>query len=81
MLCTALQDLGYSNFNCDITPGNPKNVHEVRPADLKIVAALGDSLSVGSEAVIETQNFGSRFAQNSLDAILAEVSISTGSNV
>lgn len=46
-----LQDLGAPNYTCDpslMAPSKtiPTNVHAVRPADIKLVMALGDSLTV-----------------------------------
>ncbi|KAK5852759.1 hypothetical protein PBY51_006602 [Eleginops maclovinus] len=42
-----------SNFSCvDLVPSDsvPTSVHKLRPADIKVVAALGDSLTAGSGA-------------------------------
>ncbi|KAL3052292.1 hypothetical protein OYC64_004942 [Pagothenia borchgrevinki] len=42
-----------SNFSCvDLAPSDsvPTSVHKLRPADIKVVAALGDSLTAGSGA-------------------------------
>ncbi|KAE9552900.1 hypothetical protein FO519_003885 [Halicephalobus sp. NKZ332] len=50
----ALKDLGYPNYDCPglMTPSGsiPTSVHSVRPADIKIVAALGDSLTAANGA-------------------------------
>ncbi|XP_055362617.1 phospholipase B1, membrane-associated [Betta splendens] len=42
-----------SDFSCvDLTPSDtvPTSVHKLRPADIKVVAALGDSLTAGTGA-------------------------------
>ena len=46
-----LQDLGAPDYTCDaslMAPSKvkPTNVHSVRPADINLVMALGDSLTV-----------------------------------
>lgn len=50
----ALKDLGDPNYNCPGLMGPsatvPTSVHSVRPADIKIVAALGDSLTAANGA-------------------------------
>jgi len=50
----ALKDLGVQNYDCPGLMGpsqtEPSSVHSVRPADIKIVAALGDSLTAGNGA-------------------------------
>jgi len=41
-------------FNCTIygpSPQNPTSVHQLRPADIKVVAALGDSITAGFGAL------------------------------
>jgi len=49
-----LRDLGYPNYDCPglMTPSQtvPTNVNSVRPADINIVAALGDSLTAANGA-------------------------------
>ncbi|VDM85429.1 unnamed protein product [Strongylus vulgaris] len=52
-----LDDLGAPNYQCDATlmkPSKkiPTNVNSVRPADIKVVMALGDSLTVCSNPAI-----------------------------
>uniref|UniRef100_A0AC34Q984 Lipase_GDSL domain-containing protein n=1 Tax=Panagrolaimus sp. JU765 TaxID=591449 RepID=A0AC34Q984_9BILA len=50
----SLADLGAPTFNCPNLMGpsstNPTNVHSIRPGDIKIVAALGDSLTAANGA-------------------------------
>ena len=50
----ALKDLGDPNYNCPGLMGPsatvPTSVHSMRPADIKIIAALGDSLTAGNGA-------------------------------
>jgi lysophospholipase L1-like esterase len=50
----ALPDLGVTNYNCPGLMGPsaaiPTSAHSVRPADIKIVAALGDSLTAANGA-------------------------------
>ncbi|TMS36592.1 hypothetical protein L596_003723 [Steinernema carpocapsae] len=53
-----LMDLGYKNFSCDpsvTAPSKsvPTNVNSVRPADIKLVMSLGDSLTAGNGAGAE----------------------------
>lgn len=48
----ALQDLGDPGYTCDaslMAPSKvkPTNVNSLRPADINVVMALGDSLTVG----------------------------------
>jgi len=49
-----LRDLGYPNYNCPGLMGKsktvPANVNSVRPADINVVAALGDSLTAANGA-------------------------------
>jgi phospholipase B1 len=51
--CLALKDMGAPNFSCsDMSPSAtvPTSVHALKPADIKIVAALGDSLTAANGA-------------------------------
>jgi phospholipase B1 len=51
--CLALKDMGAPNYKCpDMSPSSqiPTSVHAVKPADIKIVAALGDSLTAANGA-------------------------------
>ncbi|CAJ0609708.1 unnamed protein product [Cylicocyclus nassatus] len=53
-----LDDLGAPNYHCDATlmkPSKkiPTNVNSVRPADIKVVMALGDSLTAANGAGAE----------------------------
>uniref|UniRef100_A0A914VYS3 Phospholipase B1, membrane-associated n=1 Tax=Plectus sambesii TaxID=2011161 RepID=A0A914VYS3_9BILA len=55
-----LKDLGYQNYNCPGLMGPsatvPTTAHSVRPADIKVVGALGDSLTAGNGADATTLN-------------------------
>uniref|UniRef100_A0A914YY47 Uncharacterized protein n=1 Tax=Panagrolaimus superbus TaxID=310955 RepID=A0A914YY47_9BILA len=50
----SLKDLGAPTFNCPglMAPSAtvPSSVHALRPADIKVVAALGDSLTAANGA-------------------------------
>ncbi|KAK0397005.1 hypothetical protein QR680_001938 [Steinernema hermaphroditum] len=53
-----LVDMGYENYTCDkvlMAPSLsiPTNVNSVRPADIKLVMSLGDSLTAGNGAGAE----------------------------
>ena len=55
--CLALKDLGAPGFSCpDMTPSAavPTSVHALKPSDIKIVAALGDSLTAANGAGTDT---------------------------
>uniref|UniRef100_A0A914EG49 Lipase_GDSL domain-containing protein n=1 Tax=Acrobeloides nanus TaxID=290746 RepID=A0A914EG49_9BILA len=50
-----LPDLGYPGYNCSpnvMAPSKnmPTNVHSIRPADIKLIMALGDSLTAANGA-------------------------------
>merc|ERR1712198_757429 len=47
----ALQSTGFE-FNCpaSVSPEVPTSVHELRPGDIKIISAVGDSLSTAYAA-------------------------------
>ncbi|KAK6765520.1 hypothetical protein RB195_025434 [Necator americanus] len=54
----ALADLGVPNYKCDDTLMKaskkiPRNVNSVRPADIKLVMAMGDSLTAANGAGAE----------------------------
>lgn len=52
-----LPDLGVTNYNCPGLMGasrsKPTNAHSVRPADINVVAALGDSLTAANGAAAQ----------------------------
>ncbi|ETN71380.1 GDSL-like protein [Necator americanus] len=57
-LSLALADLGVPNYKCDDTLMKaskkiPRNVNSVRPADIKLVMAMGDSLTAANGAGAE----------------------------
>uniref|UniRef100_A0A914XG90 Triacylglycerol lipase n=1 Tax=Plectus sambesii TaxID=2011161 RepID=A0A914XG90_9BILA len=61
-----LKDLGYPNYNCPglMSPSTtvPNNAHSVRPADIKVIGALGDSLTAGNgAAATNLQGMGSEY--------------------
>uniref|UniRef100_A0A914W3D0 Triacylglycerol lipase n=1 Tax=Plectus sambesii TaxID=2011161 RepID=A0A914W3D0_9BILA len=49
-----LKDLGFQNYNCPGLMGPsttvPTTAHSVRPADIKVIGALGDSLTAANGA-------------------------------
>ena len=54
-------DLRVISFPCDVralspSPSNPTSVHKLRPTDIKVVGAIGDSLTAanGAKAVLLT---------------------------
>lgn len=52
VLITGLKDLGAPNWSCDSSvmaksKKVPTSAHSVRFADIKVIGALGDSLTVG----------------------------------
>lgn len=57
-----LPDFGIPGYSCDANVMKkskkvPTNVNSVRPADIKLIMALGDSLTVGGLFSSQVKNF------------------------
>ncbi|KAK6044748.1 hypothetical protein COOONC_17747 [Cooperia oncophora] len=57
-----LPDIGVANYSCSPalmrkSRDVPTNVNSVRPADIKVVMALGDSLTVSSQIQVNRSNY------------------------
>ncbi|KAF8361312.1 hypothetical protein PRIPAC_88235 [Pristionchus pacificus] len=63
---------GDADFRCapmEPSPGGPKDVHHLRPSDIRVVAAIGDSLTAGREALTNaTIDFGTEYRGIAFDA-------------
>ncbi|GMS82223.1 hypothetical protein PENTCL1PPCAC_4398 [Pristionchus entomophagus] len=63
---------GDSDLRCtpmDPTPGRPKDTHHIRPSDIRIIAAIGDSLTAGRDALTESTNdIGTEYRGIAFDA-------------